>query len=138
MMRFRELLAVAFVLWSASAWCQAGHNVKLLCNWNDTAVAPALLAGQRYNDVWGFTAKGKEYAAIGSTWGTHIIDIDRCKQVASFAGSSSGVIHRDFKTYKNYLYAVADEGISTLQVFDLSYLPDSLHLAYQSTPQEFS
>ena len=42
------------------------------------------------------------------------------------------VQHRDFKTYQNYLYTVCDEGTSSLQIFDLSYLPDSIHKVYDS------
>ena len=42
------------------------------------------------------------------------------------------VIHRDMKTYHNYLFAVGDEGSATLQIFDLSYLPDSISKVYDS------
>src|SRR5690606_36093326 len=40
--------------------------------------------------------------------------------------------------YGHYLYAVADEGISSLQVFDFSYLPDSLHLVWESNPTDLA
>ena len=42
--------------------------------------------------------------------------------------SSSLVSHREFKTYKNYLYSICDEGYSSLQIIDLNYLPDSVSL----------
>lgn len=110
-------------------------NVTLLCNWQDTSV-PVGIFNSQFNDVWGLTSKGKEYAVIGSTIGTNIIDVASCQRVAYYPGRASSVLHRDFKTYKNYLYAVADEGVSSLQIFDYSYLPDSLHLVYESDPTE--
>lgn len=71
--------------------------------------------------------------------GVHIIDVGNCTEVAFGKGRSFGsfVIHRDFKVYKNYLFAVCDEGKSALQVFDLSYLPDSLHQVFESDTSEF-
>lgn len=127
------------LLITLQASAQQASKVRLLGNWNDTAQIRINLNGQRYNDVYGLVVKGKEYAALGSTEGVHIIDIDAMKQVAFYPGKATGntIIHRDYKTYKNYLFAVCDEGISSMQVFDLNYLPDSLHLVYESSPQVF-
>lgn len=127
------------LLITLQARAQQASKVRLLGNWNDTAQIRINLNGQRYNDVYGMVVKGKEYAALGSTEGVHIIDIDAMKQVAFYPGKATGntIIHRDYKTYKNYLFAVCDEGISSMQVFDLNYLPDSLHLVYESSPQVF-
>ncbi len=116
----------------------AAQNVKLLCNWSDNANIRTA-TGVYYNDVWGFTWSGTEYAAVGSAEGVHIIDIATCRQVAFKAGRDANpfVYHRDIKTYKNYLYAVAQESEASLQVFDFSYLPDSLHLVWESSPASF-
>jgi choice-of-anchor B domain-containing protein len=121
---------------SIGAFAQDAKNVRLLAQWNDTANVRVNATGQRYNDVWGFVHNGKEYAAIGSTEGVHIIDVNTAIQVAFYPGKAAGtnIVHRDYKTYKHYLYAVCDEGMSSLQVFDLNYLPDSLHLVYESDP----
>jgi len=122
-----------------AAGAQQSLNVRLLGNWNDSAHIRINLNGQRYNDIYGLVVKGKEYAALGSTEGVHIIDIDAMKQVAFYPGKATGntIIHRDYKTYKNYLFAVCNEGISSMQVFDMNYLPDSLHLVYESKPTDF-
>lgn len=117
----------------------AAQPVKLLCNWGDTARAPLNQFNQRFNDCWGFVQGGREYAVIGSSSGAHIIDVNNCREVAYARGTSEGVIHRDYKTYRHYLYAVADEGVrATLQIYDLDYLPDSLHLVYQSDSNFFN
>ncbi len=134
----RRLLLILFLFCPSGLWAQVSKNVTLLCNWQDTTDAPLVGGGQRFNDVWGLTCKGKEYAIIGSSNGTHTIDVADCRQVAYYPGRSAHVVHRDFKTYKNFLYAVADEGAATLQIFDYSYLPDSLHLVYESNPADFS
>lgn len=137
----RTLLATLCCCFALLTTAQDAHNVKLLCNWQDSVNVRINRLGQRYNDVWGFTWKSVEYAAVGSTEGVHIIDVNNCRQVAFYPGNERGedLIHRDYKTYKNYLYTVADEGInSTLQVIDFSYLPDSVHLVYESTPLELA
>ncbi len=116
----RVYLLIVFALFSWNSFGQQAKNVRLLCNWKDTANAPLNGGGQQWNDVWGFTIKGREYAVIGGTRGAHIIDIDSCKERAFLATPTSGVVHRDYKTYKNYLYCVADEGLqSAMLVYDL-------------------
>lgn len=137
----RILLLLPLLLLYVAGLAQTAEKVRLLCNWNDTAnIRPQLGSTARYSDVWGFTWKGKEYGVIGSTEGTHVIDVNNCQQVAFYRGRASGpfVVHRDFQTYQHYLYAVCDEGQSSLQIFDLNYLPDSLHLVYESNPMQLS
>ena len=133
----RPLLVLLLLSVFYTVRAQNRDKVHLLCNWNDTTgLRPHF--NQYYNDVWGFSWKGREYAAIGSTEGVHIVDVNNCRQVAFHEGSTAGehVVHRDFKTYKNYLYAVCDEGDdSRLQIFDFSYLPDSIHQVYESIPE---
>lgn len=129
------------MLITATVNAQQSLHVNLLCNWNDSANLPTNSLNARYSDCWGYTApNGTEYGIIGSTNGTHIIDLNSCREVSFYPGAfqGSGVVHRDFKTYKHYLYAVCDEGRSTLQVFDLQYLPDSLHLVYESNPADLT
>lgn len=118
---------------------QQALNVKLLGQWNDTSNIRVNSLNQRYNDVWGFVWNNKEYAVIGSTEGVHIIDVQSLKQVAFQPGNANGptIVHRDYKVFKHYLYAVGEEGLAKLQVFDLSYLPDSIHLVYEFPNQGF-
>ncbi|MFY0672530.1 MAG: choice-of-anchor B family protein [Bacteroidia bacterium] len=91
---------------------------------------------QSFNDVWGWhNGLGQEYAIMGSLDSIYFIDItDPQKPILRDveAGKSRFCVHRDFKTLDNYAYAVADEGESSLQIFDLSYLPDSVHKVYDS------
>lgn len=114
---------------------QDSKNVELLDKWTIENI-PINNDGTRFNGCWGFEYNGIEYAVMGSTAGTHIFKItenDRLLEVDFVAGTSehttsSNNIHREFKTFKNYLYGVCDEGSSTLQIMDMSTLPDSVTL----------
>ena len=121
------------------------NNLELLYQWTDDGEILTAepdpgdnWVGNIYNEVWGFVQNGHEFAVIGSTQGTHIFDVTdptNSYLVASIDGAStsSDVVHRDFHTYSGYLYAVADEmNTSTLQIIDISDLPNSTTTVYDS------
>ncbi len=137
MLNRTALTIVTFILASAVV-AQDSLNVRSLFHWDDAAIpiGEANLQNQ-YNEVWGYAANGREFAFIGSTVGLNVFDVTDpvnsvlVDQVAGrFAGS--GVVHRDYKVHAHHLYAVCDQGPSSLQIFDLQYLPDSVHLVYDS------
>ena len=117
------------------AFSQERENVYLLANWNDSENIPPT-GDAHYNEVWGFVHNGEEYGVIGSTQGTHIFHLPKDNQIyqAAFVpGAFQGnVIHRDFHDYNGYLYAVCDQGNSSLQIIDLSNLPESVDVVYDS------
>ncbi len=109
--------------------------MTLLSHWNDESLPGSAQYNNTYNEVWGFAVNGYEYAVIGSTLGTHIFDITDpedifLREFIEGATASSQIIHRDYHDYKGYLYAVADEGESTLQIIDISNLPDEISVVY--------
>ncbi|MEL6926496.1 MAG: hypothetical protein AAFO94_20810, partial [Bacteroidota bacterium] len=113
-------------------------QLPLLGQWQDTTLVGSRMFDNTYNEVWGIARGGKEYAIIGSTEGTHFIDVTNpaeASEVFFVEGGTSGeaIIHRDYHDYGCYLYAVADEGSnSTLQIIDLSDLPNSIEVVYDS------
>jgi choice-of-anchor B domain-containing protein len=116
---------------------QDSLNVRALFNWQDSSLPASTTWSNTYNEVWGYAADGREYGIIGSTNGTHIIDVTdpaNAYEAVFIAGAATGpqVIHRHFDNYGHYLYMVCDEGPSTLQIADLSFLPDSAPLVYDS------
>lgn len=118
-------------------FAQTSQNVQLIYHWEDTTLVSSSAHDNTYNEVWGFVQNGKEYGVIGSTEGTHIFDLsdlNNIRQVDFVPGRIRGsqIIHRDYHDYKGYLYMVADEGPSSIQIADLSFLPDSVHLIYDS------
>ena len=68
----------------------------------------------------------------------HIFDITNTSNISEVAFvegayTGPGVIHRDYHDYNGYLYAVCDEGSSsTLQIIDISNLPISVNVVYDS------
>lgn len=83
-----------------------------------------------YSALWGYTAPdGREYAILGTQVGTSFIDITdsaNIHEVDSVKGLNSS--WREMKTYSHYAYIVSEAANSGLQIVDLQYLPDSVHL----------
>ena len=115
---------------------QAPQPLSLLAQWQSDQELPATFYQNKYNEVWGVALDGREYAVIGSTLGTHIVEVTdpaAAEEVAFVPGAAQGgqIIHRDYHNYGCYLYAVADEGsTSTLQIIDLSGLPATATVVY--------
>jgi choice-of-anchor B domain-containing protein len=116
-------------------------NVRLLDHWfSDTIMTSS--SQVRFSSCWAFVQNGREYGVIGSTEGAHIFELteqDSLRFVDFVPGrfQSAQAITREYKHYQNYLYATCDEGSSSLQIIDVSYLPDSVHLVADLQDQYF-
>jgi choice-of-anchor B domain-containing protein len=126
----KSILTVLFSFYTLIAITQEQKNIELLDHWfTDTLITSS--SAVRYSGCWGFTRNGEEYAIIGSTEGSHFFRLTSSNALVPCGFvegkfSSAQVIHREFKTFGNYAYSVCDEGNSSLQIIDLSYLPDSV------------
>lgn len=106
--------------------------------WSDSTLVASSAHNNTYNEIWGIVAAGTEYAILGTTAGTHFIDVSdpaNPTEIIMIPGQVQGpeIIHRDYHDHEGFLYAVADEGSrSTLQIMDLSFLPDSVPVIYDS------
>lgn len=125
------------LLFGLPFFLNAQQQANLLGNWDDPQLMGSTFYDNTYNEVWGLAVNGHEYAIVGSTAGTHFIDVTDPAQpfeahfvAGNFQGG--GVIHRDYHDYNGYLYAVCDEGQSTLQIIDLRGLPDAVEVVYNS------
>jgi len=116
----------------------AQQTANLLFHWQDTTLVGSWAYDNTYNECWGMVVNNREIAIIGSTAGTHFFDVTdpaNSSEVAFVAGAytGGGVIHRDYHDYEDYLYVVCDEGsTSTLQIIDISNLPNSVNTVYDS------
>lgn len=130
------LICACLVVINAS-FSQTSLNMELLDHWyQDSLINNSTEV--RYSDCYAFVWKGKEYAVAGSTEGTHVFEITANntfvpKGFVKGRFSNTAVYHRDYATYQHYLYAVCDEGVSSLQIIDFQFLPDSIHLAAEDT-----
>ncbi len=114
------------------------QNITLLGHFNDTTVTAEPVYGIRYQSCWGWVdpISSREYGIIGTTSGTYIIEVTNPSTPVVrdyIPGKSTNRIWHEYKTYGNYLYIIADGGNNTLQIADLSYLPDSVHLLHDTT-----
>jgi choice-of-anchor B domain-containing protein len=119
-------------------FAQDSLNMRLLSVWDDPTLPASGLYDNTYNGCWGYYRDGREYGIIGSTMGTHIVDVTDPYlpvELHFIAGAVQGpnIIHREYKTYSDRLYAVTDEGPGTLQIIDLRGLPDSANVIYDSS-----
>ena len=133
----KKLYLILITLICSITSVKAQDGLELLFQWSDESISDDNWVGCKYNEVWGIAQNGHEFAIIGSTQGTHIFDITNPENsyLAAYiegADSSPAIVHRDFHDYNGYLYAVADEGESTLQIIDISSLPNSFNVVYDS------
>ncbi len=132
---------ILFLLISGIPFLLSGQAIEanMLSNWQDNSLVVNNWPGGRYNEIWGVSINGLEVGIIGSTEGVHFIDVtDPANsyeiEPAFVRGKVAGanIIHRDYHDYNGYLYTVADEGQSSLQIIDLNHLPDTAILVYDN------
>ena len=133
----KKLLFITMGLVTTLSIAQTNENLELLYQWSEDSLVGSSAYNNTYNEVWGFVMNNKEFAVIGSTAGTHIFDVtdaENSKEVQFIAGEDFGpaIIHRDYHDRNGYLYAVSDEGNSSLQIIDLKQLPDTAIVVYDS------
>ena len=105
------------------------EEANLLGTWSNPNLVGSNAHNNTYNEIWGVSRNGHEYAIIGSTLGTHFIDVtdpENPFEAHLVIGRTSGasVIHRDFHEHNGFLYSVSDQGGNSLQIIDMRSLPD--------------
>ncbi len=125
----RNLHILLFLISFSPVFGQVSSNMTLNSNWNDTSLPTS--SGVRFNDIWGYVdCQGREYAIVGSARFTHFFDVtnpNNINEVSRVEGTVNS-IWRDYKTYKNFAYGVADQGNEGLSIFNLANLPNSAFL----------
>lgn len=114
-------------------------NLELLSSWDDETLpiaSPGILNLQ-YNSCWGMAVNDREYAIMGGAAHVLIFDVTNPFQpqlAGKFQGRST-VVPREFKSYKNRFYAVADGGSSNdgLMIFDMSNVETGIVQTYWDT-----
>jgi len=133
----KQTITFILILASLIAQAQEPEMLTLLNQWKDSTLVGSRTYDNTYNEVWGLAVNGHEFAVIGSTWGTHIFDVTNpmeMEEVIRIPGKDQGskIIHRDYHDFDCYLYAVSDEGASSLQIIDISSLPDTAIVVYDN------
>jgi len=133
-----KIITLFIIASSFTLKAQDSLNMSLDYNWVDTAglyYNTHWDIRQYFNEIWGWhnDSTGEEYAVMGAADGTYffnVTNVDSCYKIDYIEAKDNADIHRDYKSYKNYVYMVADEGNNSLQIYDMSTLPDSVTLVY--------
>ncbi len=135
-----SLFLILIALTSIKTQAQySSQNITFLGNWFNPLQVAEPGYGIKYNSVWGWVDTSnfnREYAILGSGSGTYIFDVSNPTnpvEIDFVAGRRNLCIWREYKTYGKYLYAISDDGApNSLQIIDLSYLPDSVKVVYDN------
>ncbi|MCB0668481.1 MAG: choice-of-anchor B family protein [Saprospiraceae bacterium] len=107
---------------------QVDFNIRLLSNRQIDFPSETNSQYHRYSDIWGYVAlDGTEYAILGTGVGTAIYQLSDPSEpelVALIPGAPSR--WRDYKSYGEYIFGVADEGADGLLIADMSNAPDDI------------
>ena len=122
MKRFFTLLLFLSIYSCINA--QFSNNITLLGTWDDDDLI--IQSGVQFNDIWGYATGDQEFAIIGSREKVHFIEVTDPTQITEIAAITGGAnsLWRDIKTFGNYAYSVADQGLEGLSTFDLSAITD--------------
>jgi choice-of-anchor B domain-containing protein len=137
-MKFKiNLLLIIWLLCTTMKAQYAVSNFTMISHVTPEATSNS--SGNKYSGCWGWyqASKNKEYAIACSHRGTYWIDVTvpATPTVSAYrAGKKSGCTWREAKSYLNYLYVISDDfGANSFQIFDMQYLPDSVHKVYDGT-----
>ncbi|OYU96202.1 MAG: hypothetical protein CFE21_07265 [Bacteroidetes bacterium B1(2017)] len=138
------LVFLLLTVWAEPIFAQGvSDKVELLGRYSRNDL-PKLNGYQIWNDLTGYydSTTNKEYIIAGSTDSIYFLDISNPGAIVVCDvedGRSKNVVNRDYECYQNYVYCVSDNGDKgSLQVFDLRYLPDSVHKVYDSDSLSFN
>lgn len=118
---------------------QQAYKMRLLDNWNNPGLATNPdMEDQIWNELTGWvdTATGAEFIIMGSIDSIYFFDVTDPTNIklCDVEWGINRAINRDVEVYGNYLYTVSDNSQQRgkLQIFDLRYLPDSVHKVFES------
>jgi len=135
---FCFLLFILLVSTSGIAQNYLQYNISLLSVVSPETTNNWYASQTKYAGCYGWhnPVDNREYAIIGSTKGNHFIEVTQPQNpvVRDFVpGASQNSLWREIKTYQQYAYLVSDDNGSKFQIVDMSYLPDSVHVVYNSS-----
>jgi choice-of-anchor B domain-containing protein len=102
-------------------------------NQNLTLASEMKFPGQLMANICGYAVNGREYALVGGSQETIIVDVTNPTNIRKIV-SIPWVNNRwkEIKTYKNYAYVTSEGENSGLQIIDLSALPGTSVAAYRA------
>jgi choice-of-anchor B domain-containing protein len=114
-------------------FAQDSLNMTMLARWDDESLPLAFAYDLQYSGCWGMALNGREYAVLGGAAHVLFFDITEPTQpelIGKFAGTTTNTLWREFKSYKNRIYAVSDQSSEGLMIFDMTNAPDTVVRTY--------
>ncbi len=127
---------VSFALVAAAVYSQDSLHMTRLAQWHDETL-PIASPGNlnvRYSACWGLAVNGREYAILGGARHVLVFDVTfptEPQLVGKFEGETN-TVWREFKSYRNRVYAVSDATSEGLMILDFSRAPDTIARTYFS------
>jgi choice-of-anchor B domain-containing protein len=116
----------------ASTFAQNASNMTLLGSWDDPDLPVASPGGLnlKYSGCWGMAINGHEYAILGGAGHILVFDVTNpaTPLLVKKIDGGGNTVWREFKSYRNYVYAVSDGLDTGLKVIDFSGAPDNIEL----------
>jgi choice-of-anchor B domain-containing protein len=116
---------------------QTDLNMKMLSQWTDPSL-PVASPGNlnlRFSGCWGTVVNGREVAVVGGAADVFFFDVTvpaSPQLLGKFPGGET-TVWREFKSYKDRVYAVSDGTSEGMMIFDLSDVPNQITKTYDST-----
>jgi choice-of-anchor B domain-containing protein len=133
-----SLFLLSFLLICLTNPFSTQAQLTQLSRWDDDTLPVASPNNLRlqYSSVFGHAINGNEIAIIGGARHILFFDITGTKAsnpelIGKFEGTAT-TVWREFKSYKNRLYAVSDNTTEGLMVFDMTNAPDTIVRSYWS------
>lgn len=135
-MQLKPLFFLLCFALTTSISAQSALNMTRLGHWDDDTLPLANPGGLnlQYSGIWGLAVNGHEIAIIGGALHVLFFDVTKPtepKLIGKFAGNKN-TIWREFKSYKNRVYAVSDNTDEGMMVFDMSKAPETITRTYFS------
>lgn len=133
----KNILAFSILFFLAVfAHAQDSLNMIRLARWDDDAL-PIASPGNlnlQYSGCWGLVVNNHEIAVLGGARHVLFFDVTEPGQpelIGKFEGTNT-TVWREFKSYQNRVYGVADNSTEGLMIFDLTNAPDTIVRTYWS------
>jgi choice-of-anchor B domain-containing protein len=123
-MKYRSALTGLLLLLgfgASTGYAQFAQNLRLVGQAND-------FPNVGYNDIWGYVdSSGLEYAIMGTKNSTLVYSLENPAQ-PRLRANIPGVVStwRDMKSWKNFVYVIADRGADGILKIDMSGAPGTI------------
>lgn len=128
---------IIICFWGQLLAAQSPAPLGVLWHWDDDTL-PIASPGNlnlQYSSVFGMAVNGHEFAILGGAHHILVFDVTipiQTQLIGKFPCTAT-TVWREFKSYKNRLYAVSDNTSEGLQIFDFSNAPADIHRSYWSS-----